>query len=423
MTSIEYPNLLTNGIRWLYQPYRFLDEARVKHGLTFRMSLPGADFVLVTGDPALIQQIIANRSLVGGKGVNVMRSLFGGESLMMLDGDKHARHRKVLTPTFQRHSVERYDDLTRKTALEAIEQVPLNKPFSMFKVLAGITQRIIVRIVFGALPPGEEKEAVHLIHTYMTSFHNPLILFIKPLHLDLGKLSPWGRIRINREKLRHFIREQMKTFRKANDNEHSLLAYLIEKGGMSEDDMVTEIFGMLMFGHDTTSVAMAWTIAHLYSHPNILKQVKGASDTGLLEACIHESMRLSPTVVQLLRVADEDVQIGSHQIAKGGMVMPCLYLAHHNPEVFPNPERFIPERFMREEFPLNTYFPFGFGTRLCAGKPLVERQMPIILSTIIQNTNLMLAPEYRPEPQRYMVFIAPHHGTRMIKNRSFSLNT
>jgi cytochrome P450 len=415
METIEYPNLLTNGIRWLYQPYRFLDEACARHGLTFRMSLPGAGTALVTGDPELIQQVIVNKHLVGGKGVNVMRALFGGDSLMMLDGEKHGLHRRLLTPTFQKESIERYDELTEQATLEAIDQIPFDKPFSMFKVLAGITQRVIVRIVFGELPPVRENEAVNLIHAYMTSFHSPLVLFLKPLHVNLGSWSPWGRITRNREALRRFIFGQMTNFRNTENTKYSLLAHLMEKGGMSEEDMITEIFGMLMFGHDTTSVAMAWTLAHIYSRPEVLKQVKESTSTSFLEVCIRESMRLSPVVVQLLRVADEDVQIGSYRIKKNEMVMPCLYLAHHNPQVFAKPDQFMPERFMNKEYPLNAFFPFGFGSRLCAGKPLAERQMPIILSAIIKSTNLMLASGYQPAPTRYMVFIAPRQGTQMIR--------
>ncbi len=418
MGHIEYPNTLSNGIRWLYHPYEFLDEAYAKHGLTFRVALPGAGNALVTGDPQLIQQIVAEKRLVGGKGINVMRALFGGDSLMMLDGAKHAAHRRALAPAFRSESVEAYDELTRQVTLEAIQQIPFDTPFSMFHILVGITQRIIVRIVFGVLPAAQEAEAAHLIHAYMTSFHSPLVLFLKPLRLNLGRVSPWGRITRNQERLRQFIAEQIRGFVKTEGNKHSLLARLIETD-MTEADKVTETFGMLMFGHDTTSVTMAWAFAHIYSHAEVLEQLQeaNAGSTSVLEACIHESMRLSPTVVQLLRVAEEDVQVGDHRVRADETVMPCLYLAHHNPQVFTDPKSFDPERFMNKTPPAFAFFPFGFGNRLCAGKPLAERQMPIILSTFIHNTELALAPAYQPNPMRYMVFVAPSEGTKMIRRR------
>jgi cytochrome P450 len=418
MEHIEYPNTLTNGIRWLYHPYEFLDEAYAKYGLTFRVALPGAGNALVTGDPRLIQQIVAEKHLVGGKGVNAMRALFGGDSLMMLDGAKHAAHRRALAPAFRRESVEAYDELTRQVTLQAIQQIPFDTPFSMFPILAGITQRIIVRIVFGVLPADKEEEAAHLIHAYMTSFHSPLVLFLKPLRLNLGRLTPWGRITRNRERLRQFIAEQIRCFVKTEANEHSLLARLIETD-MTEADKITELFGMLMFGHDTTSVTMAWAFAHIYSHAEVLEQLQeaNAGSTSVLEACLCESMRLSPTVVQLLRVAEQDVRIGNRQVRKGETVMPCPYLAHHNPQIFKDPKGFNPERFMNETPPAFAYFPFGLGNRLCAGKSLAERQMPIILATVIHNIELALAPTYQPKPMRYMVFVAPSEGAKMIRRR------
>jgi cytochrome P450 len=128
-------------------------------------------------------------------------------------------------------------------------------------------------------------------------------------------------------------------------------------------------------------------------------------------------MRLSPTVVQLLRVAEQDVRIGNRQVRKGETVMPCPYLAHHNPQIFKDPKGFNPERFMNETPPAFAYFPFGLGNRLCAGKSLAERQMPIILATVIHNIELALAPTYQPKPMRYMVFVAPSEGAKMIRRR------
>ncbi len=442
MHRIEYPNKLSNALRWLYKPYAFLDEAAAAHGPTFRMALPGAGNVLVTGDPDMIREIAANRNLVAGKGVKAMRPLFGGDSLMMLDGEAHRSHRQLLTPPFQKDLIVQYDDLTVSATLDAIRQIPVGEPFSMFEVLRKITQKIIVCIVFGVLPPEEEAQALHLIHAFMTSFDNPLTLYLKPLHVNLGRHSPWGRITLNRANLRGFILGQIKRFELTADNENSLLAYLIAKGGMPEPDMVTEIFGMLMFGHDTTAVAMAWVFAHLYSHPDIVRGLAHeANHMPLLGACIQESARLSPTVVQLLRAAAENLQVGGQPINKGEMVMPCLYLAHRNPAVFPKPGEFIPGRFMQTkgihppsgsprpggnpsppgygESPPpdapHAYFPFGFGSRLCVGKPLAERQMPLIISTIYQNISLSLATSQPPEPVRYMVFIAPSGGTKMVR--------
>jgi len=426
MSLATYPNSIKNGIEWLRNPYAFLDEAQSKHGLTFTITLPGMGKSLVTGDSQVIQEIIANKNLVGGKGINVMRSLFGGESLMMLHGETHRTHRRLLIEPFQQSALTHFDDPIVQTTLDLLGEIPYDRPFSIFDVIRKITQISIIRIVFGNLPKAEEIQAQGLIHAFMTSFDSPLILFLKPLRFNLGIHSPWGRITHNQIQLRSFILSQIKSFRKTIENERSLLAHLIERGSLSDQDMVTEIFAMLMFGHDTTAVATSWTFAHIYSHPPVLARLQDElvssyhqdMDVTFLQACIDESMRLSPVVVQLLRVAEKDVNISGHKIKSGETVMPCLYLAHHNPAVFSEPGRFIPERFMTGDSPpYYSYFPFGLGNRLCVGKHLAQQQMPVIISTIIQNTNLSLAQGYKPSPVRYMVFIAPKKGTLMVRKK------
>src|SRR5215470_2452050 len=101
MSLETYPNMISNAIQWFRDPYAFLDAAQSRHGLTFRVALPGMGNSLVTGDAQLIQEIIANKYLIGGKGINIMRSLFGGESLMMLHGETHRTHRRSLHGPFQ----------------------------------------------------------------------------------------------------------------------------------------------------------------------------------------------------------------------------------------------------------------------------------------------------------------------------------
>ena len=423
MPLTHYPNMLRNSIDWFAQPYAFLDRAQQKHGLTFRVALPGMGRVLVTGEPQLIQAIVGNKNLVGGKGIQIMRALFGGESLMMLQGETHQKHRRIFMPLFRKPNLMLYDDLTVNTTLEMTRQIPVDRPFSAFDLTRQITQLLIVRFIFGRLPPRQEVEALGLLQTFMTSFHNPLILFLRPLRVDLGAHSPWGRAVRNRQGMQFFIREQIRSFRLTAANEHSMLAHLLAQPEMTEPEMIAELFALLAFGHDTTSATLSWVFAHVYQNPDVAARIKDEpfgpqdldADTSFTQACIHESMRLCPIVVQLFRVAGQDVELPGYSIRKDEMVMPSAYLAQHNPQIFPQPECFIPQRFMDGSNYLHSFFPYGFGLRLCLGKPLAERQMPLILSTIVKNANLTLAPGYSPNASRYMFFIAPRAGTLMVR--------
>ena len=423
MSLASYPNVITNSIHWFRDPYAFLDQAQAAHGETFHLNLPGLGRSLLTGDPQLIHEIIANKHLVGGKGIQIIRALFGGESLITLHGEAHQKHRRILSPSFRRPDIACHDELTVQATLDVLRDLPCDRPFSAFELTRSITQAVIIRHVFGKLPAVQEAAAARLIHAFMTSFHHPLVLFLKPLRVDLGAGSPWGRVNRNRRQLEMFILNQIRTFRPTRENGQAVLAHLLRAEDLSEAEMVAELFALLMFGHDTSAATLSWVFAHIYSQPQTLAHIRdegvcGAAleaQTSYLQASIHESMRLRPIVVQLFRMAGQDVDLAGHRIKKNQMVIPCTYLAHHNPAVFPEPQRFIPERFMDGQTYPNSFFPYGFGARLCLGKPLAQRQMPLILSTVIQNANLSLAPGYSPTPVRYMLFMSPRDGTLMVK--------
>lgn len=445
---MPYNNLLHNGLRWLANPYALLDEAQMREGPTLRMALPGMGRVLLTGDPQLIQAVLANRHLIGGKGISLLRTLFGGESLITLHGEAHTARRRLLSALFRPADLAHYDALTVSVTQATLRAQPCAEPFAIAELARHVTLRVILRFAFGALPPAQEAAAFRLCQTFTTSFANPLLLFLKPLRLNLGRHSPWGRAMHNRQQLQNFIRQQWRTFTPTTANAQSALAHLAQQSDLAESAAVDELFALLMFGHDSAAVTLAWACAHIYSHPATLARLRAhiphpepveglqasplpepvagngeaASPTeaeSFLEACLNESMRLCPVVVQLFRVAEQPVSLGSsvstHTLRRGEMMMPCTYLAHHNPAVFPDPERFLPERFMHGQTYSYAFFPFGFGNRLCLGKPLAQRQMLLILATLLQEPGLALAPGYQPTPERQMVLIAPRAGTLMVK--------
>jgi cytochrome P450 len=98
-------------------------------------------------------------------------------------------------------------------------------------------------------------------------------------------------------------------------------------------------------------------------------------------------------------------------------VIPCTYLAQHDPKVFPDPHEFQPERFMNGQRYEHSYFPFGFGNRTCVGKPFASRQMLLIVATATQCVELELAPGYRVKPARHLVVIVPAGGGLMQKSQ------
>jgi cytochrome P450 len=418
---------LGDSYRWLANPYAFLDEERTRRGTTFWLHLLPRGRALVTGDPALIREIAANRDLDAGKGIAVLDAVLGERSLITLDGGEHLARRQIVGPPLRNH-LKALDEGTLLATRKELRSLRRNQEFSAYELVHRISLRLILRALFGDLPGAEIERAAKLTDDFSNSFRSPLVLFLRPLHVVLGGITPWARLLRRRRRLGTFVRDRIRACGANPGTDRGILGHILAgAGGLPEDEVVSEVLSLLMFGHDTGAVTMAWAFYHLWSHPEVNLKIReecrrippvdaGGSLSGhvYLEACLKESMRLCPVVVHLTRVASRPTRIGEHRLPEGTRIYPCAYLAHRDPAVFPRPDEFRPERFLEGgEYPYS-YFPFGLGSRTCVGKDFVSRQMLLILSTIVRETKLEIAEGYEGRPVRQMVLMAPVHGTRMV---------
>lgn len=411
---------LRDGYRWLVNPYGYLDEALARRGLTFRARLPVLGNVLMTGDAKLIAEIVPHPHLDGGKAVTGLRAIFGGRSLIMLEGEAHGARRRLIAPSFRGEALAEHDALTVRVTRDEFTRLPPGRTFCAYDVLRRVGLRVMVAAMFGG-KNAILARAEEVVERFLASFRNPLILFFKPLRVDAGPWSPWGRAVRNRRALCDLIREQIRLSAR-NPDETGILGRLAAQGGsaLQEDDLVEEVLSLLLFGHDTAAATMAWAFVHIFGRRDIAERIRdeAGEENALadpdalpyLKACLQESMRLCPVVVHLSRTAAADLRLGDFEVRRGEKVIPCTYLAQHNPAVFDEPHRFRPERYLDGRRYEHSFFPFGFGSRTCVGKPFALRQMLLVLATAARCVELDLAPGYRPKPARHLVLIVPKGG-------------
>ncbi|HSG38395.1 MAG TPA: cytochrome P450 [Thermoanaerobaculia bacterium] len=395
--------------RWLKNPYAVLDDARERHGPTFWLDFALAGSALVTGDPAMIREMTGHPDLDAGRGIAALKEIMGDRSLITLDGPEHAARRRIVAPLFGRE-IERLDGMTVEATVEALRELLPGRPFSLYDVARRISLRAIVRLLFGG---GAGDEAGRLADAFLLSFESPWVLFLKPLHVDLGPFSAWGRALRNRQRLREYLGERIADCRRGDAPEDAGLARIVREGrDLPDDEIATEVLALLLFGHDTGAATLAWAFAHLHQHPEAL--VRAREEPAYLEACLKESMRLCPVVPHVTRVARRDVRIGGWDVPAGSRVFPSAYLAQRDPAVFPEPGRFRPERFLAGHGYEGSYFPFGFSPRTCIGRHFVLRQMILMTSALLRHANLQLAPGWQCRPERRLVLVLPRQGTRMV---------
>jgi cytochrome P450 len=200
--------------------------------------------------------------------------------------------------------------------------------------------------------------------------------------------------------------------------------------GLSEKELRDQLMTLFLAGHETTSNALTWTLYLLSQNPEAYQMLRDETDRvlggrpvtfddlGALpygEQVISESMRIFPPVAAIARKALEDTEIGPYSIAAGSEVVAWLYFTHRDPIVYPEPNRFKPDRFSKEErakLPKMAYLPFGGGPRLCVGHAFAMLEARLILATLVQAFDFSLVPGHKVVP-KLQVTVSPKYGMQM----------
>ncbi|MGW0874475.1 cytochrome P450 [Streptomyces sp. NPDC002740] len=154
------------------------------------------------------------------------------------------------------------------------------------------------------------------------------------------------------------------------------------------DELVT----LLAAGHETTATTLTWLYLLLDRYPDAREEALAAGGEGsaqrreAIQALIHETLRLYPSAWILPRHAAEDDILAGHTVAAGTDILVCPYLTHRDPELWPEPERFDPRRFVTpggRPTHLGAYFPFGIGPRACLGVQFALRESTVLLEHLL----------------------------------------
>jgi len=174
---------------------------------------------------------------------------------------------------------------------------------------------------------------------------------------------------------------------------------------LSDEDIREEVDTFMFEGHDTTSAAICWSLFLIGCDTDVQRKVHEELDAifadnpcrevtmgdlaemRYLECCIKEALRLYPSVPSFGRILSEDVQLGKYLVPAGTTALILLYSLHRNPDAFPAPERFDPERFAGAPNPPRhpfAYMPFSAGPRNCIGQKFAMLEEKTVLSSILR---------------------------------------
>jgi cytochrome P450 len=199
---------------------------------------------------------------------------------------------------------------------------------------------------------------------------------------------------------------------------------------MSDTQVRDEAMTLFIAGHETTANALTWTWRLLSQNPDAeamlhreIGEVLGGELPGVehlarlryTEMVFAEAMRLYPPAWTIGRRAINDYEVGGYSVPAGSIVLMSQYVTHHDPRFFPDPFKFVPERWtpeaqaMRPKF---SYFPFGGGPRVCIGESFAWMEGVLLIAAIAQRWRLRLSPDHPVEIEP-LVTLRPKHGMKM----------
>ncbi len=412
--------LLRSGFR----PTAFIEDCARRYGDPFTVRFPASPPIVFFSHPDAIRDIFTGdpEVLRAGRANVDLLPLLGENSLLMLDGRRHLSERRLMLPPFHGERMQAYGLLMAEIADRAIDGWPVGRVFPVQPEMQAITLDVILRAVFGLEEGARLAELRARIIRLLRFVMGPagIFLFIPWLQLDLGPLSPGGRFAryaraIDEILFAEIARRRAEGVAARTDILSMLIESRYEDGsGLSDQALRDEMITLLVAGHETTATSLAWILNRVLGRPDVLARLRaevpadGSSE--YLDAVIKETARLHPVVPNVGRQLEAPVRIGGHLLPAGVVASPCVYLTHRRPDVWPEPERFAPERFLGARPSPYEFFPFGGGVRRCIGAAFATYEMKVVLSRIVARVTLRAAPGYTARTVRRTVTFAPSDG-------------
>ena len=429
-------------VQWVADPISYMESAAKKYPDIFSSKIVSTWGKLIfVNEPQAIQEILTNdrKQFTAPGELNVILSpIVGNNSVIMLSGDRHKKRRQLVMPAFHGSRMQHYGDLIAKLTRQSFDPMRSQPSFAARDVMQNISLQVILQTVFGLYEGDRLQKLRSLISNLTELFNSPLtsaMLFFPLLQKDLGKWSPWGNFIAQREQIDQLIYAEIRDRRANIEPERTdiltmlLLSTDAEGNALSDLELRDELMTLLFAGHETTATAISWALYWIERSPEVKSKLlyelaqEGNNEQQdwmsifklpYLTAVCNETLRIHPVAMLTFpRVVTEPSEILGSQLDPDDILMGCIYLLHQREDLYPEPKKFKPERFLERQFSPYEFMPFGGGARRCIGEALAQFEMKIIIATVLRHYQFSLADPKPVKPQRRGVTLAPAGGVRL----------
>jgi cytochrome P450 family 135 len=410
--------------RWTREPLPFLEECRARYGDTFTLRLRHLGTWVLLSDPEDVKRIFSTDTNELGVGVPnlALRPVLGAHSVMLSEEPEHMKRRKLMLPRFHGDRMREDAEMMTELARREVRAWPVGEPFRLWPRMQALTQEVVMRAVFG-----DDEGRLDRLRTLLTNLTEAIndggrlrrLAFLGPAWLERSRSWREAMEPVEAEVLAEVRRRRAE----GEDGRRDAVSILIEARNedgspLSEKDLRDELLTLLTDG--PTSSSLAWVFERLLRHPEKLARLQGELLAGegdvYLDAVIKETLRLRPPVSVVVRRLLAPGTLGGYDLPAGTLVAPCVYLIHHREDVYEDPGRFRPERFLEQRAAVPTWIPFGGGARRCLAASYAEQEMKRVLRTVLEEVELQPIESKGERITRAAIAFSPaEHGLVIAK--------
>jgi cytochrome P450 len=412
----------------------------------------GGQRVVFLFDPEYNQQVLSDTNrfqarffAIRGPKNSAQRRLSGG--LLSMNGQQHRRNRRLVKEPFGRRAISTYSETIERLTDEMLATWKPGQKLDIAEEMRRYMLQVTSTLLFGLDEPELALRLGDMIAEWV----------LMNDELGAGALVPnetfskrYEELLAYAEKLEAEILRMIRRRRESSELGRDVLSILVrmhdEEGGLSDEELVGQAAVLFGAAHMTTAHSLAWTLFLLGEHPSVMQRLwtewqeegadgahpatsdapegtawgdadshgEGDESLSLLERVIKESMRVLPASAYSQRINVEGVELGPYRLPRGTGIVFTPLVTHRLPQIYTDPQRFLPDRWLTLKPSPYAYHPFGAGARMCIGGPLALVIMRVALRRILSRFRLEVVEGTNVSVHVESTMLVPTNGVEMI---------
>jgi tetraprenyl-beta-curcumene synthase len=406
-------------------PYAYVEHCRAVCGKRFTLYPLNMPPHVFFADSQEIQTILTGNAtdLHPGAAGAIVAPVVGEHSFMLLEEDKHLWGRRAIAPAFHKRMLEKQTAVVAEVVARSVASWPLQTPVALDPHIRALTLAVILQVIFS--DQDAELTVLHASLMPMLAVTDSLLLQAPGLRHVTGWRGAWRefiRLRAEADTIIHrLVRERRAASVAARPDD--LLELLLsaknpDGSQLSEQQIRDNLMSVILAGYETTTGQVGWAFQLLAHNPRVQSQLVEELSAGgeeYLTATVYETLRHKPVFLFASpREVAKPVQIGEWTYRPPVRLLACTYLMHHDPDLYPDPHTFRPERFLGESAQSRAWLPWGGGRKHCLGRHFAMLELATILRQVLSTRAVLPASDEIERPRWRSTILVPSAGGKIV---------